>query len=136
MTLNSPEDYYNTIIDASTIRDIISRLEATKTKYSPVRVSVEFEGNPDISIPMWLVTDKDNTSKIIQSVLKPYRMEDRYWTVGSLEHIEAPIDSPYAAKFFGIFWKKAADELRKMGLPKWEDDPVEIELSRIKFNYF
>lgn len=45
-------------------------------------------------------------------------------------------DSPFSAKFFGIFWKKAAEELRKMGLPKWEDDPVEIEVSRIKINYY
>lgn len=99
-------------------------------------IPVEFDINPDTSIPMWLVTDKDGTSKIIQCTLKPYRMEDKYWTVGNLRHIEEPIDSPYAARLFGIFWKKAANELRKNGLPKWEDDAIEIELSRIKFNYF
>lgn len=91
--------------------------------------------NPDLSTPMWLCTDKDGSSRIIKCSAKPLR-DTAMWYPGNGDYIEAYIDSPFSAKFFGIFWKKAAEELKKMGLPKWEDDPVEIEVSRIKINYY
>ena len=93
--------------------------------------------NPDLSVPMWLCTDKDGNSRIIRCSDKPLRdTAINMWYPGNGDYVEAYIDSPFSAKFFGMFWKKAAEELRKMGLPKWEDDPIEIEVSKIKINYY
>lgn len=84
---------------------------------------------------MWLVTDKNGASQIIMCSKKPIRNIE-YWMPGNNDYVQAYVGSPFSAKFFGIFWEKAAEELQKMGLPKWEDDPVEIEVSRIKINYY
>lgn len=100
-------------------------------------ITVTIPQNPDLNIPMWLVTDKNKSTRIIKCSEKPFRDTSiNMWTPGSGNYEQAPIDSPFLAKFFGMFWKKAAEELRKMGLPKWEDDPIEIEVSRIKINYY
>lgn len=84
---------------------------------------------------MWLVTDKNGASQIIMCSKKPIRSIE-CWMPGNNDYIQAYVGSPFSSKFFGIFWEKAAEELQKMGLPKWEDDPVEIEVSRIKINYY
>lgn len=100
-------------------------------------VTVTVPQNPDLSIPMWLCTDKDGSTKIIKCPEPPVRnVTANIWNPGCGDYVDAYIDSPFAAKFFGMFWKKAAEELRKMGLPKWEDPPIEIEVSKIKINYY
>lgn len=118
----------------SLLRQVESRLEKIESAGS---VTVTVPQNPDLSIPMWLVTDKGGSTRIIRCSEKPFRETSvNMWAPGSSDYEQASIDSPFSAKFFGTFWKKATEELRKMGLPKWEDDPVEIEISRIKINYY
>lgn len=118
----------------SLLRQVESRLEKIESAGS---VTVTVPQNPDLSIPMWLVTDKGGSTRIIRCSEKPFRDTSiNMWAPGIGDYEQASIDSPFSAKFFGMFWKKAAEELRKMGLPKWEDDPVEIEISRIKINYY
>lgn len=115
------------------LREVSDRAKAIEGR----DVTVTIPQNPDLSIPMWLVTDKDGSTRIIKCSEKPFRDTSvNMWAPGSGDYDQVYIDSPFSAKFFGMFWKKAAEELRKMGLPKWEDDPVEIEVSRIKINYY
>lgn len=118
--------------DVEITRILVNSIE-NKLKTKDMNITIP--QNPDLSTPMWLCTDKDGSSRIIKCSAKPLR-DTAMWYPGNGDYIEAYIDSPFSAKFFGIFWKKAAEELKKIGLPKWEDDPVEIEVSRIKINYY
>ena len=116
---------------------VSKKVEAITNSSGIGDVTVTVSKDPDLSIPMWLCTDKDGCTKIIRCPEPPVRNVGlNIWNPGCGDYMEACIDSPFAAKFFGIFWKKAAEELRKMGLPKWEDPPVEIEVSKIKINYY
>lgn len=132
-TVNEDFERYNTV----NIKLVTNTLENLSNKVDTIRYTegVVVPKHPDTSKPMWLVTDKDGSSQIIMCSDKPFRNLDS-WAPGNGDYLQAYVDSPFSAKFFGIFWKKAAEELRKIGLPKWEDDPVEIEVSRIKINYY
>lgn len=125
-------DMYNTF-SIEQITEVLNALDEKIKKSSETTITIP--NNLDTSKPMWLVTDKNGASQIIMCSDKPIRKED-YWAPGNGDYVQAYVDSPFSAKFFGIFWEKAVEELRKIGLPKWEDDPVEIEVSRIKINYY
>ncbi len=125
---------YNNI-DMKFVTEILTGIRDEVKAIEENNITVTIPKNPDLSIPMWLCTDKNGTTRIIRCSDKPLR-NIVSWHPGNNDYIEASIDSPFSARFFGIFWKKAAEELKKMGLPKWEDDPVEIEVSRIKINYY
>lgn len=81
---------------------------------------------------LWLVTDKDGASKLIMCKEKPIKVENKVWIGGNRLYLAAFVDHPYMCQFFGMFWKEASKEIRKLGLPKWEDDPIEIEVSKIR----
>lgn len=131
---NISNEFLNYVSIDSAISKILANSIENKLK-TKEDITITIPQNPDLSTPMWLCTDKDGSSRIIKCSAKPLR-DTAMWYPGNGDYIEAYIDSPFSAKFFGIFWKKAAEELKKMGLPKWEDDPVEIEVSRIKINYY
>lgn len=127
---------YNTF-DVAMVTKVLREISNKAKVVNGGDVTVTIPQNPDLSIPMWLVTDKDGSTRIIKCSEKPFRDTSvNMWAPGSGDYEQASIDSPFSAKFFGMFWKKAAEELRKIGLPKWEDNPVEIEISRIKINYY
>lgn len=137
-TLINGDDFvtYNTL-DMAMVTKVLREISNKAKAVDGGNVTVTIPQNPDLNIPMWLVTDKDGSTRIIKCSEKPFRDTSvNMWAPGSGDHEQASIDSPFSAKFFGMFWRKAAEELRKMGLPKWEDDPVEIEVSRIKINYY
>lgn len=119
-------------ITAKFLESLDNRLKTIMEKET---INVSIPKHPDTNKTMWLATDKDGATRIIMCSDKPVRKEE-YWAPGNGDYVQAYVDSPFLAKFFGIFWEKAAEELQKMGLPKWEDDPVEIEVSRIKINYY
>lgn len=133
ITLINGEEFVTYDMVTKVLREISNKAKAVDRG----NITVTIPQNPDLSIPMWLVTDKDGSTRIIKCSEKPFRDTSvNMWSPGNGDYEQASIDSPFSAKFFGMFWKKAAEELRKMGLPKWEDDPVEIEVSRIKINYY
>lgn len=137
-TLINGDDFitYNTL-DMAMATKVLREISNQAKAIDGGNVTVTIPQNPDFNIPMWLVTDKDGSTRIIKCSEKPFRDTSvNMWAPGSGDYDQAYIDSPFSAKFFGMFWKKVAEELRKMGLPKWEDDPVEIEVSRIKINYY
>lgn len=117
---------------AKLLEGLNNRIEAIKEKET---INVSIPKHQDTNKTMWLATDKNGATQIIMCSDKPVRKEG-YWAPGNGDYVQAYVDSPFSAKFFGMFWEKAAEELQKMGLPKWEDDPVEIEVSRIKINYY
>lgn len=117
---------------AKLLESLDSRL---KTIIERETINISIPKRLDTNKTMWLATDKNGATQIIMCSDKPIRKEG-YWAPGNGNYVQAYVDSPFSAKFFGMFWEKAAEELRKMGLPKWEDDPVEIEVSRIKINYY
>lgn len=117
---------------AKLLESLDSRL---KTIIERETINISIPKHLDINKTMWLATDKNGATQIIMCSDKPIRKEG-YWAPGNGDYVQAYVDSPFSAKFFGMFWEKAAEELQKMGLPKWEDDPVEIEVSRIKINYY
>lgn len=127
-------EYANLDVEFTTkILDSLSnRIEAIRDEGT---INVSVPKHLDTSKTMWLVTDKNGASQIIMCSKKPIRNIE-YWMPGNNDYVQAYVGSPFSAKFFGIFWEKAAEELQKMGLPKWEDDPIEIEVSRIKINYY
>lgn len=130
----NPRDYYEPMYTNDPMKALLELLQSKITdKDGTINISIPKE--PNLNIPMWLVTDKDGATRIIKCEHKPVK-NGEIWIPGDGDYMDSYIDSPFAAKFFGIFWQKAADELRKMGLPKWEDDPVEIEVSKIKINYY
>lgn len=132
-TLINGEEFMTYDMVTKVLREISNKAKAVDRG----NITVTIPQNSDLSIPMWLVTDKDGSTKIIKCSEKPFRDTSvNMWAPGNGDYEQASIDSPFSAKFFGMFWKKAAEELRKMGLPKWEDDPIEIEVSRIKINYY
>lgn len=135
ITEKDPEEYIT--LDAEftegLLKRINNRIEAIKEKETTINVSIP--KHPNTNKAMWLATDKNGATQIIMCSKKPIRNIE-YWMPGNGDYVQAYVGSPFSAKFFGMFWEKAAEELRKMGLPKWEDDPVEIEVSRIKINYY
>lgn len=117
------------------IIDLVNNL----AKLSSASNSITYTNTSPINIedmPMWLVTDKNGSSKILICANKPIRGREEWYSENRGEYEQAYLYSPLSSKIFGMFWRKASQELERMGLPKWEDDPIEVELSRIKFNYY
>ena len=46
------------------------------------------------------------------------------------------VNSSFLSVFFGVLTPIVRRELSKYPTPKWEDSPVEIELSNVKIHYY
>lgn len=116
-TLINGDDFitYNTLDMAMTTK-VLREISNQAKAIDGGNVTVTIPQNPDFNIPMWLVTDKDGSTRIIKCSEKPFRDTSvNMWAPGSGDYDQAYIDSPFSAKFFGMFWEKAAEELQKNG---------------------
>lgn len=78
-----------------------------KTIIEKEAIDVSIPKHLDTNKPMWLATDKNGATQIIMCSDKPVRKEE-YWVPGNGDYVQAYIDSPFSAKFFGIFWGKSS----------------------------
>lgn len=108
-------------LDAEFTAKILDNL-SNRVERETEAINVFVPKHLDTSKNMWLVTDRDGASQIIMCSEKPIRSME-YWMPGNNDYVQAYVGSPFSAKFFGIFWEKAAEELQKMGLPKWGRRP-------------
>ena len=83
-----------------------------KTIIEKEAINVSIPKHLDTNKPMWLATDKNGATQIIMCSDKPVRKEE-YWAPGNDDYVQAYIDSPFSAKFFGIFWKKQLRNYKK-----------------------
>lgn len=87
---------------------------------------------------LWYVAD-DNGPLILllESNSKPVRNNEvRCWHGSGGMERSCYVNSSFLSVFFGILAPIVRRELSKYPAPKWEDSPVEIELSNVKIHYY
>lgn len=86
---------------------------------------------------IWYVTDYNGPLIIvagIDAILVKDESHKTWEVVGN--YASGYVSSPFLSDIFGLCAPLIREELSKYPVPKWEDKPVEIEISRVKILYY
>ena len=87
---------------------------------------------------LWYVADDNGPLLLLlEPNSKPVRNNEvRCWHGNGGKERSCYVNSSFLSVFFGILTPIVRRELSKYPTPKWEDSPVQIELSNVKIRYY
>lgn len=86
---------------------------------------------------LWYVGDHNGPAIIVSEPNKIPKRDDKYkiWRVDGTFKC-AYVETKFLSNLFGLCAPMIRKELKHYPTPKWEDAPIEIEISRIKVCYY
>lgn len=87
---------------------------------------------------LWYLADKYGPLIMIADpdTMLERNSEHECWTTKHGRSRCHHVASPFLSEVFGIISSLVRKELQKYPTPKWEDEPIEIELSNVKISYY
>lgn len=112
---------------------LVSKCITKKTMYSQP-IELDFEKG----FRLWYLADDHGPLIMLTdpNAILERNLEHKCWTVENGRSRSNHIASPFLSDFFGVASNLVRKELQKYPIPKWEDEPVEIELSNVKISYY
>lgn len=91
----------------------------------------------DRGFRIWYVADYNGPLIIVAGIDAILVRDDhlRIWNVIG-NYVSAYTSSPFLSDIFGLCSSLVRKELGKYPVPKWGDNPIEIEVSRVKICYY